>query len=153
MLVGRLINVLRADTGPLERGLKAARAMLKFGKPPETSVDAGKLRHVIELQRDDGTTRDEANQHVANWRTIWRRKGSVEPIAGGKTTQGGAVRPDVTHRVILRAGGLEFDASKRYRLRTTIRGVVHVLNIDVALDLQLVGQRLEITCSKDPRAS
>jgi SPP1 family predicted phage head-tail adaptor len=64
-------------------------------------MKAGRLRHRITFQRDDGNP-DGIGGNAPNWvdfLTVWA---SVEPLSSRELVQGAMIRPDTTHTVRIR---------------------------------------------------
>lgn len=87
----------------------------------------GSLRHRIDIQREKSpATRSESGEEVPVWQTLVTRYASIEPLSGRELWQARQVRPDVTHKIIMRF----FAMTPKYRLKfgSRIFNVVSVLN-------------------------
>ena len=69
---------------------------MKEARSPR-QVKAGKLRHTILIQQDQGNTNDNFGAPVPKWATVRTTYASIEPITGRELWQGMQIRPDVTH--------------------------------------------------------
>ncbi len=62
---------------------------------------AGRLRHLVEIQQDTGTTVDGSNAHVADWTTLDKVRAEVRPTGGGESYRGMQVQAEATTLVIM----------------------------------------------------
>lgn len=66
-------------------------------------MQAGKLRHVVELQRDSGTGTDSHGQQVENWTTLATVRACVWPLSGREFIAAQTSQAELTARVEIRA--------------------------------------------------
>lgn len=103
-------------------------------------MQAGKLRHRVEVQEDRPTTND-FNEPEAGWRTVARRWAEVTQISGDDKLVRDQWRQTATHRVRIRfMAGL----TVRHRLKHDGR-YLHVLAID---NLDERDREMIITCEE-----
>lgn len=62
---------------------------------------AGRLRHLVTIQQDTGTTVDGSNAHVADWTTLDKVRAEVRPTGGGESYRGLQVVAEATILVIM----------------------------------------------------
>ena len=65
-------------------------------------IDAGSLRHRIEILRTTGGTADAYGEKPENQVSLGTFWASIEPISGRELWQAQQVQSDVTHRIIMR---------------------------------------------------
>jgi SPP1 family predicted phage head-tail adaptor len=106
------------------------------------SLEAGKLRHRVLIQQDAGNTTDEHGQPIQVWQDVATRWAAVEPLQGREVWQAQQARPEVTHRITLRAGGLTLTTKMRviFEART--------FEIQSVIDRGERGAELELICKE-----
>lgn len=70
-------------------------------------MQAGKLRNRVIIQRDTGTTVGAGGHVVPDWTTLYSRWCSVHPRGSREFFRANQVQADITHRIVMRAGGLD----------------------------------------------
>jgi len=68
-------------------------------------MDAGELRHRIEIQEPTGTTGKALNNPKEAWKTFAKRWAKVEPLSGTEGVTADQQSADVTYEVTIRGGG------------------------------------------------
>lgn len=68
------------------------------------AMEAGRLTKRIEIQEDAGTGLDAAGSPTRSWTTRRTTWASIEPLSqtGRETFQGAQIRPDLTHKIVVR---------------------------------------------------
>jgi len=92
-------------------------------------IRAGRLRHRVEIQRATETV-DAVGGVARTWKTIARRWGGVEPLTGSEFMNADQVSSTVSHRIMLRAGGLSISPKDRIVFKTRVFGVESVMDRD-----------------------
>lgn len=91
-------------------------------------IKAGKLNTRIELQ-SKSTTYDALGQPVLAWATDYTVSASVKPLSSREAYFAKAVRPETTHRVLIRfLSG--FSHHHRIKIGARILNILAILNID-----------------------
>jgi len=104
-------------------------------------MQAGKLRHRLILQRDDGTA-DASGEVVPSWTTVATLWASIEPIAGREVFEASQAQSRATLRVRIRYySGL----TSKHRFLWGTR----ILNIDRVINLLGRDAEMEILCYED----
>jgi SPP1 family predicted phage head-tail adaptor len=94
-------------------------------------VRAGTLRHKIEIQEDEGTTRDAAGVVTPSWVTVngGERWAGVKPISGNESEIGGKQTARRSHEVTIRyLSGVTSKMRVKYGSRYLY--IESVLNVD-----------------------
>lgn len=65
----------------------------------------GRLRTLIEIQQDQGGTRNEFGEHVEAWQTLFEARAEVVPLSGREFWNAVQIQANVTHRITLRYRG------------------------------------------------
>jgi len=63
---------------------------------------AGRLRHLVELQRNTPVASNKLNEPTDNWQTLASVHAGVEPISGREFFAAHQVQSDVSHRITVR---------------------------------------------------
>ena len=92
-------------------------------------MQAGKLRHRIEIQEQISKTQGSSGKVTATWETTSTVWGSVSPLSGRELFQAQQVRPDVTHQVVIR-GKVTLTPKQRLKLGDRILHIEAVFDID-----------------------
>lgn len=97
-------------------------------------IEAGRLRHRLELQQPGPEVRATDGSEHPQWlpyATVW---GSVSPLTGRELWQARQSNPDVTHRVVIRfQPGLVLLATHRIKHRGRYLNLMAVRDIDERL--------------------
>lgn len=105
-------------------------------------MEAGKLRHVVNIQADQGTQND-VGEHIPSWVTVVTTRASVEPLAGREFFDAQQRQAEITHRVRLRyRTGVEPTMRLLYRSR--------VLMIEAVIDVGERRRELHLMCREMP---
>jgi len=92
------------------------------------TIKAGSLNTRIELQ-SKSTTYDAMGQPVLAWSTDYTVSASVKPLSSREAYFAKAVRPETTHRIIMRyLSG--FSHHHRIKIGARILNILAILNID-----------------------
>ena len=99
------------------------------------SGNAGRLRHVVTLHRDAGTTADTYGQPVVSDTTYATRRAEIVPLEGRELWRARQIQADATHTVRLRAGGLLSGTSRLQPKHWLVHEgrtfhVLHVRNVE-----------------------
>ena len=89
-------------------------------------MQAGKLRHRVELQRAT-VTADSHGDQVKAWttlRTVWA---SIEPLSGREYLQGAQTSSDITARIKIR-GGVTLTPKDRVKYGDRVFDIRHVID-------------------------
>lgn len=101
-------------------------------------MEAGKLRHVVNIQADQGIQND-VGEHIPSWVTTITTRAAVEPIAGREFFDAQQRQAEITHRVRLRyRTGIEPTMRLLYRSR--------VLMIEAVIDVEERRRELHLMC-------
>ncbi len=92
------------------------------------TIKAGKLNRRIELQ-SKSTTYDAMGQPVLAWATDYTVSASVKPLSSREAYFAKAVRPETTHRIIMRYFS-GFSHHHRIKIGQRILNILAILNID-----------------------
>lgn len=65
-------------------------------------MQAGRLRHRVELQRPDGTSRNRFNEARLNYTTAAHVWAAVEPLRGNEYMESQKLRAELTYRIRIR---------------------------------------------------
>jgi SPP1 family predicted phage head-tail adaptor len=108
-------------------------------------MQAGKLRHRIEIQQPVGTTRDGAGAKKGKDRQAWtvlaRLWAAVEPLAGRELYNAQQVQPNLSHRVRVRY----LDGVKA---KMRVKHDRRYLNIETVINLEERDRELHLMCTE-----
>lgn len=93
-------------------------------------MEAGKLRHRITIQQDNGTTADASGHATANWQTYATVWASVQPVQGLERWRANQMQAETTHLITIR-----YLPDVTTKMRALFQGVrylnfLSVLNVD-----------------------
>lgn len=103
---------------------------------------SGKLRHLVQIQRQDLTGTDAAGHPVENWETVAHVFAVVEPLSGREYWQAQQVKTTVTHTVTIRYDRRFQDMTADWRVKHGSR----LLNIEVVLNPMERNEELSLMC-------
>lgn len=87
---------------------------------------AGRLRHVVQLQRNSPVASNSLNEPTDNWITLATVRAAIEPLSGKEFIAAQQVQSDLTHRITIRYfAGL----TSKDRLSWTENGVTRLFDI------------------------
>jgi SPP1 family predicted phage head-tail adaptor len=68
------------------------------------AMQAGKLKHLVQVQRDVGVSTDTVGSPVRAWQSVRTTWAAIEPLAtsGRELLQGAQITADMTHKLTLR---------------------------------------------------
>lgn len=108
---------------------------------------AGRLRHRVTIQQDQGTTRDDNGEHIPDWVTLATVWASVEPLTSREIWAARQTQSDATHKVTVRYSNVLADLSGSVRL--IFRGRLFHMTGNVNPDERRVSLVLECTEAQD----
>lgn len=89
-------------------------------------MEAGKLRHRVDLQRV-AVTRDTHGDQVKTWTTLATVWASIEPLSGREFLSASQVMADVTARIKIR-GGIDLTPKDRVVFGSRVFDIRHVID-------------------------
>jgi len=92
-------------------------------------IRAGRLRHRVRIERVVETT-NAVGGVSRSWRSIAVRWAGIEPISAREFMKHDQVNSTVTHRIMLRGGGLEISAKDRIVFGRRVFGILSIINRD-----------------------
>lgn len=110
------------------------------------TVPAGKLDKRVVILQDTSASKDEFGQPEQQnaWVEVASRWACIEPLTGRELWQAAQVRAELTHRVTVRAVGLELTAKHRFKFTRGTK--VLILNIASVADPDMRGEYLACMC-------
>lgn len=92
-------------------------------------IRAGRLRHRVSIERLSEET-NAVGGVSRTWRSIARRWAGIEPLSGRERLNADQTNATVSHRIMLRAGGLSITPKDRIRLGDRVFGIEAVMDRD-----------------------
>lgn len=105
-------------------------------------IRAGRLRHRVRVEQTVSVDNGVGGK-TRSWQTVAKRWASIEPISGREFREASQTNSTVTHRVVLRAGGLSITPKNRIRLGARAFGIEAITDRDER------GEMLELQCTED----
>jgi SPP1 family predicted phage head-tail adaptor len=94
-----------------------------------SSLRAGRLRHRVTIERA-AESRDAHGGVALTWSRVATRWAGIEPVSGREFIASEATQANVSHRIMLRAGGLTITSRDRIRFGDRVFGITTILNRD-----------------------
>lgn len=92
-------------------------------------IRAGRLRDRVEIQRATESVNDVGGVTLV-WRTLAFRWAGIEPLTGRELMSADQTSATVSHRIMLRAGGLAVTPKDRIRFGLRTFGIESVIDRD-----------------------
>ena len=103
---------------------------------------AGKLRHSVVIEQDDGAGRGTMGSHVENWTMFATRRASISPLQGRERYEAHALEATVDHEIRMRyLSGLE---PKKFRILFGTR----VFDISAIIDPEERNREMVLLCEE-----
>jgi SPP1 family predicted phage head-tail adaptor len=103
------------------------------------AMRAGKLRHRVTIQEDQGTTQDSLGQEIEDWQDVATVWAAVEPLQGREFLEAKQLQAEVTTRIRIRY---------RSGIEPEMRVVwgSHTYDVVSVVELESRRQEIELMC-------
>ena len=105
-------------------------------------TDAGKYRHLVTVQRFDGTQDDPGGyawDDGANWDDVAAVKAAIDPVSGREFYEGRQAGSEISHKIRMRY-------TDRVRAGDRVLWNGHTFHVEAVIDWGMKGEQLLLMC-------